>query len=178
MTACGPHAKEENDCMQKQRLLADRTLARGPHACTQKLPDCPRTARLHADRTPACRSCPTARGLPADRTLARGPHAECTRHAETSMKYRKYEVPESLSVTTVCPQLLFAVCPQLLFALSYCLPSTTVCPQLLFALNHCPPSTAVCPRLLYDYDYDYDYEYDCDCDYGAAIKIDGWRRTS
>ena len=153
MTACGPHAKEENDCMQKQRLLADRTLARGPHACTQKLPDCPRTARVHADRTPACRSCPTARGLPADRTLARGPHAECTRHAETSMKYRKYEVPESLSVTTVCP-------------------------QLLFALNHCSPSTAVCPRLLYDYDYDYDYEYDCDCDYGAAIKIDGWRRTS
>ena len=141
MTACGPHAKEENDCMQKQRLLADRTLARGPHACTQKLPDCPRTARVHADRTPACRSCPTARGLPADRTLARGPHAECTRHAETSMKYRKYEVPESLSVTTVCPQLLFAVCPQLLFALSYCLPSTTVCPQLLFALDYCMTMT-------------------------------------
>ena len=137
MTACGPHAKEENDCMQKQRLLADRTLARGPHA-------------------------------------------ECTRHAETSMKYRKYEVPESLSVTTVCPQLLFAVCPQLLFALSYCLPSTTVCPQLLFALNHCSPSTAVC--------LDYcmtmamimaaclRYDYDCDCDYGA--DQDRWMATA
>ena len=102
MTACGPHAKEENDCMQKQRLLADRTLARGPHA-------------------------------------------ECTRHAETSMPYRKRKEigRESLSVTTVCPQLLFAVYPQLLFALNYCLPSTTVCTQPLFALNCCLPSTTV-----------------------------------
>jgi hypothetical protein len=52
MTACLRQAQEENDFMQSRRLLADRTLARGPHACTQKLPDCPRTARLHADRTP------------------------------------------------------------------------------------------------------------------------------
>ena len=47
-----PHA-------EAARLPADRTPARGPHACTRTArlhADCTRTARLHADRTLARRT--------------------------------------------------------------------------------------------------------------------------